>query len=528
VKVFDAFPFFNELDLLRVRLVEHDPFVDRFILIEADRTHTGRPKPYYFDQTDPRFAPFAGKIIHRSVALQESPANAWVNENAQRDAILNAANFADDDVLFISDADEFLSRRHWLDLLRRVQVEGVVGVRQTMYYYQINLLAGDDWNRARLCTFGHLRCERLTPTQLRLAQVPITSQPCGWHFSYIGDVAAIRRKIEAFAHQEYNHPQWNSEAAIRQALEQHVDLFQRGEQFARVRIDESWPLEMLQNPLWARFTCSPLPLPVRVLNRLRRWGAHMGRLWNGKVAEVPPPDASDQAANLGSVPATLLDRMLAARNVDDDEAAWTETVRRLHDALGRLDGWITHAEAVELFECLTGYCSENGTIVEIGSWKGRSSVVCSHAAHWRGATLFCVDHWAGNLSEGVNHPTVSMARQENIFALFEANMQRFGYPNFRALRGDSVAIGQNWQRSRLIDVLFLDAATDFGSVLANLQTWTPHLRMGGIVCGINWNADERPKLGGSVRRAFQAHFSCETPNVRLHGCFWAHRPAASG
>ncbi len=447
MKVYDAFPFFNELDLLRVRLVEHDPFVDRFILIEADRTHTGRPKPFYFDPADPRFVPFAGKIIHRRVALQESPANAWVNENAQRDAILKAAEFADDDVLFISDADELLSRRYWPDLLRQVRTEGVVGVRQTMYYYQINLLAGDDWNRARLCTFGYLQRAQLTPTKLRLSQVPMTPEPCGWHFSYIGDVAAIRRKLEAFAHQEYNHPQWNTEDAIRKALENRVDLFRRGEQFARVSVNDTWPLEMLRNPLWDGFTCKQPPMASRVLNRLSQLGTRLSRLRNAVTSEQPNHSASagDEVANLGPVPVGLLDRLLAARSAVDDEVAWAETVRRLLGSLGHLDGWMPHEDAVELFECLTRHCPENGTIVEIGSWKGRSSVVCSHAARCAEADLVCVDHWSGNLSEGANHPTVSVARQENIFALFEANMEQLRLPELsgaaRRQRGDWQELG---------------------------------------------------------------------------------------
>ena len=56
MKVYDGFIFYNELDLLRVRLVEHAPFVDRFIIVEGDRTFAGKPKPYYFDVMDSRFA----------------------------------------------------------------------------------------------------------------------------------------------------------------------------------------------------------------------------------------------------------------------------------------------------------------------------------------------------------------------------------------------------------------------------------------------------------------------------------------
>ena len=41
MKVVDAFPFFNELDLLEIRLNLLDPYVDCFILSEATKIKKG-------------------------------------------------------------------------------------------------------------------------------------------------------------------------------------------------------------------------------------------------------------------------------------------------------------------------------------------------------------------------------------------------------------------------------------------------------------------------------------------------------
>ena len=49
LKVYDVFPFFNELDLLEIRLNTLNDFVDEFIIIEADTTHSGLSKPYFAD-----------------------------------------------------------------------------------------------------------------------------------------------------------------------------------------------------------------------------------------------------------------------------------------------------------------------------------------------------------------------------------------------------------------------------------------------------------------------------------------------
>ena len=47
-KIFDCFIFFNEFDLLEIRLTELYDHVDYFVMAEANTTHTGNPKPFYF------------------------------------------------------------------------------------------------------------------------------------------------------------------------------------------------------------------------------------------------------------------------------------------------------------------------------------------------------------------------------------------------------------------------------------------------------------------------------------------------
>ena len=60
--IYDCFPFFNELDILEIRLNSLAPYVDRFVLSEMDVTHSGRPKPFYFSENKDRFKDFP--IIH--------------------------------------------------------------------------------------------------------------------------------------------------------------------------------------------------------------------------------------------------------------------------------------------------------------------------------------------------------------------------------------------------------------------------------------------------------------------------------
>ena len=48
--IYDTFLFFNEFELLEIRLEELKDIVDRFVLVEAPLTLSGKPKPLFFGQ----------------------------------------------------------------------------------------------------------------------------------------------------------------------------------------------------------------------------------------------------------------------------------------------------------------------------------------------------------------------------------------------------------------------------------------------------------------------------------------------
>ena len=56
--IVDCFPFFNELDLLEIRLNILKDVVDKFVLVEASKTQTKLDKPFYFEDHKDRFADF--------------------------------------------------------------------------------------------------------------------------------------------------------------------------------------------------------------------------------------------------------------------------------------------------------------------------------------------------------------------------------------------------------------------------------------------------------------------------------------
>ena len=84
MKIYDCFTFFNELDILDIRLQELYDTVDHFVLVEANQSHSGKPKEYIFENNKDRFEKYLDKIIHIKIDDFPDTKDSWVREKFQR------------------------------------------------------------------------------------------------------------------------------------------------------------------------------------------------------------------------------------------------------------------------------------------------------------------------------------------------------------------------------------------------------------------------------------------------------------
>ena len=64
MKTYDCFQFFNELDLLEIRLELLYEQVDYFVISESNKTHSNNDKQLNFENNKDRFAKYIDKIIY--------------------------------------------------------------------------------------------------------------------------------------------------------------------------------------------------------------------------------------------------------------------------------------------------------------------------------------------------------------------------------------------------------------------------------------------------------------------------------
>jgi glycosyltransferase involved in cell wall biosynthesis len=210
-RVYDCFQFYNELDLLELRLAELDPVVDHFVLVEATTTHAGTPKPLHYWENRQRFADHADKIIH--VVVEDDPGGfSWKREAHQREAIARGLTGCDArDLVIIGDADEILRS----DIVERMRDadsprQGLFAPQLDIFLYFLNLRSRDPWISVAAASCELVR--QVGPNRMRyLVKQGIgeTIADAGWHFTWMGGVDRFLAKLDAFAHREmmvgFNH-----------------------------------------------------------------------------------------------------------------------------------------------------------------------------------------------------------------------------------------------------------------------------------------------------------------------------------
>ena len=110
LKVYDCFTFYNEVELLELRLKALWDVVDYFVIVEGNRKQNGDPKDFNFPKRAEDFKAFWSKIRFINADLSRVPFRGvgdWSIEHAQRNAILRGTVDAEpDDLILISDLDE--------------------------------------------------------------------------------------------------------------------------------------------------------------------------------------------------------------------------------------------------------------------------------------------------------------------------------------------------------------------------------------------------------------------------------------
>lgn len=230
--------------MLEIRLRTLADVVDVFVIVEGDQSFTGIDKPLLgASLMEGRLAPWRNKIRWLTAPLSSHVADpshseslAWQREFFQRNWLAKGYEDArPEDMIIIADLDEIPNPETLIALRKSGAYHNTVCLEMEVYsfflnYKQLNplypvtppwkhwyyrYLRGKYFPTTELTTTWHATVvtkgsDNRSPQTLRnlafdkyLSIRPVAN--AGWHFTYMGGIDAIRKKLISFAHTEISH-----------------------------------------------------------------------------------------------------------------------------------------------------------------------------------------------------------------------------------------------------------------------------------------------------------------------------------
>lgn len=247
--IYDCFPFFNELELLEIRVNElkkcKQPVTH--VLIESKYTFTGKEKPFYYAENCERFSEYPILSVQLDKKINGTP---WDRERFQRNTIATALkllNPADDNIVIISDGDEVPNYEAVDFFCDKINFDFAALIMNKFGYYLNCLEKFQGWDRARIMKYGYLKNK--SPEEVRNSGFEKIVLNGGWHWSWLGGVEKIIEKFNAFSHQELNISQYNDPEILTQKLHNGQALWSDNlnDKWEFIPMDDRYPKYLINN-----------------------------------------------------------------------------------------------------------------------------------------------------------------------------------------------------------------------------------------------------------------------------------------
>jgi beta-1,4-mannosyl-glycoprotein beta-1,4-N-acetylglucosaminyltransferase len=280
-KIFCCFPFFRELELLKLKLEELYDTVDYFILVEANTTHSGLPKPLFYKENEKLFEKYSDKIIYQcennmldifnnpvespdrdeitNFLIKRVNASTWFPLNVlsyfldtyQKESVIRSLfKYAqDDDIVVLGDLDEIPKASTIKEIVEDYDDDEIFHMEHSIFWYALNLQKTDEiWYGNILTSFR--RFKEIGFCNMRVNKKGNFVSNAGWHFTYQGNSDTIKNKIESWGEQSLNVPQVKDNIIdnINNCLTNGRDLFFRPAKFELIPITyETHPFYLVEH-----------------------------------------------------------------------------------------------------------------------------------------------------------------------------------------------------------------------------------------------------------------------------------------
>ncbi len=155
------------------------------------------------------------------------------------------------------------------------------------------------------------------------------------------------------------------------------------------------------------------------------------------------------------------------------------------DLLESIKGFMDEAEAKRLYE-ISLMAAENGPILEIGSYCGKSAYIIGLACRKKRSVLFSVDHHMGNEEQQPGEEYFDMdlfdtsLSRVNTFPFFQQTIKRAALEDIVVpVVAPSAVAGKMWKTP--LSMLFIDGGHSFDAAHMDFLTWAYHIKPSGFL-----------------------------------------------
>ena len=256
-KIIDCITFFDNTFMFDFRFNILKDYVDMFVICESKYDHRNNPKKLNFDKN------FLNKKKVRYIVLEKpfpNKTNIWENQAIQREYLLESLNSLvnENDYIFFSDPDEIPNPI----ILNNFNLKKRYGIFfQKCFNFKFNLFNPYEtpWEGTRVCKKKNLKSidfmrQKVKSKNLKYNFLRFDKEKNieifnngGWHFNNVMDPELISLKLKTFAHSEFSEKNFSDVERIKNKIEKKIDLFDRGHQYKKVKLDNSFPKYLISN-----------------------------------------------------------------------------------------------------------------------------------------------------------------------------------------------------------------------------------------------------------------------------------------
>ena len=197
-RIYDCFPFLDELDIFEMRLQTLNLFFDVVVIAQANHTHRGKRWNPILDSGHNLVKKYERLVEFRFVYSPPIEDSVWGREKEQRRSIDSALNDINrNDIIFISDVDEIPSVEQVQNSFKMGNLLHCVPLKTKINY--MNMETPGLWRHAKVVSGSKFAGAQTLREQVLLPDLP--GQP-GHHLTVIDGLEGWKRKFEITPHTE--------------------------------------------------------------------------------------------------------------------------------------------------------------------------------------------------------------------------------------------------------------------------------------------------------------------------------------